>query len=348
MAIDPVTGGIISAGISGLGSLFGAKKDAERAAHAAVVASDRSDLQSREANAFTQGMSREANQFTQAERREQNAWNAEQIRLMNDYNNPANQRRLAEEAGFNPLIFAGAGTALQGAAASGGSGSGATGGAAQAQSYQAQQTSSGIADAFSAFGGGFADYAASKSEATLLRQQNDELRKTLTKQILRPAVGGIYGGGDVPLESLGGVKNPRLPSLSRSAGPTAPMSKDDKDAEAASNKGYGVGDKNGTLFGFELESAGLFTDGAWFSDKYGDVAESIVGMAALAADSGYTIGKNARRGIDKYIKSIEEPDGKKPDWKKYRAQSTDIYKNIGAFQPSFKERESALRQKYKQ
>lgn len=57
----------------------------------------------REANIRLQ---RETNAQNLALAREQNAWSERMIKEQNDYNSPENQRRLLEEGGYNPALFA--------------------------------------------------------------------------------------------------------------------------------------------------------------------------------------------------------------------------------------------------
>lgn len=141
---------------------------------------------------------------------DERAYNERQQAAQNEYNSPAAIRARAEAAGFHPSLFVGGGVGLQGSPVMSGSvragaATASMGGSAQSSAAPVSPTyrpviSSGIADAAQALGQGFNEYAASRSEATILAQQNEQLRNELIKKTIRPKVGGLYGSsGDVPL-----------------------------------------------------------------------------------------------------------------------------------------------------
>jgi len=99
--------------------------------------------------------------------------------FQNDYNSPMQIRARAEAAGFNPLAF------TQNIPS-------ATLGGASVPVGQA------LADASLLIGDSLDKRRLENSRAAKLQQQNEELRKKLTQKTLRPKVGGIFGGGDVP------------------------------------------------------------------------------------------------------------------------------------------------------
>lgn len=256
----------------------------------------------------------------------QQAFEAAQIDAQNKYNSPEELRKRAEAAGFNPLALLGTGVGMQsGIASSGSAPYGGSGGggipttiAPSADLSALPVPSSDLSLIGEAFGAGMQEYSSAVSETTGLREHNNALKRELARITVRPAVGGVYGGGDIPVQMVAGGKY----------GPTSKPSKPpavDKDAEAASEKGYATGSKSGTLFGMELETSGLFSDGAWFTDKYGEPAEWAVAIPSMAADVGYTIGKNARRGVDSWIKSKKDAYSA-IDWKKYGEEADQLYK----------------------
>lgn len=64
------------------------------------------------ANAYAQGkMNKKTRKFAQEERRYQNEWNLDMWNRMNEYNTPAAQMERFEEAGLNPHLIYGKGTA---------------------------------------------------------------------------------------------------------------------------------------------------------------------------------------------------------------------------------------------
>lgn len=94
---------------------------------------------------------------------------------MNDYNNPANVRLRAEEAGFNPLLFVGPGVGQQTAPAA----SGQMGAAIADVGMMAAEKISGLAE--------------QKARMQNLQLQNEKLQKELQQATLRPKSAGLYG-----------------------------------------------------------------------------------------------------------------------------------------------------------
>lgn len=106
-------------------------------------------------------------------------FNAEQIDKQNEYNNPTNIRKRAEDAGFNPLSFIGPGVGLQ------------TG---VAQANSANYMGSAIADAGMAIADGIANRTKVKQAEQLgaLEIANAKLQNKILQLTLRPKVGGVY------------------------------------------------------------------------------------------------------------------------------------------------------------
>lgn len=108
-------------------------------------------------------------------------------RAQNEYNerqsDPAEIRRKFEAAGFNPLL------GVQGWQP------------AQQTGYVPSSIGSAISEAGAVFGNYFDGKAKEKSALTAAQQENAKLKERLRDQMLRPAVGGIFGGGDKPLKS---------------------------------------------------------------------------------------------------------------------------------------------------
>lgn len=105
---------------------------------------------------------------------------------MNDYNNPANVRLRAEEAGFNPLLFVGPGVGQQTAPAA----SGQMGAAIADVGMMAAEKISGLAE--------------QKARMQNLQLQNEKLQKELQQATLRPKSAGLYG----PVASAGSLTRP--------------------------------------------------------------------------------------------------------------------------------------------
>jgi hypothetical protein len=98
------------------------------------------------------------------------------INEQNEYNNPTNIRRRAEEAGFNPLSFIGPGVGLQ------------TG---VAQANSANYMGAAIADAGMAIADGMARKA-ELGKLDKLQQANAKLAAKVQSLTLRPKVAGVY------------------------------------------------------------------------------------------------------------------------------------------------------------
>jgi hypothetical protein len=127
----------------------------------------------------------------------------------NEYNKPINIRKRAEEAGFNPLLWAGTG------------------------SIQNQPTASGMMGNAIANAGLYAadsmkDKEALDIEKSRLAMDRERLDELLEKNTIRPKKGGIYSGNQ-KTPSAGGVGSP-APSVS-------PLSSPDTIIETAINSG---------------------------------------------------------------------------------------------------------------
>lgn len=120
------------------------------------------------------------------------------IAAQNLYNSPKQIRARAEEGGFNPLLFAGPGVGLQSAIPD------------LMQPVMGQA----IANAGMQMASGLMEAAEAQAQADAVAQQNAELRKTVEKLTLRPAVPGIYSaqpsGG---LQSAGFTTVPDAPAV---------------------------------------------------------------------------------------------------------------------------------------
>jgi|GEM_PF-3081440 len=103
------------------------------------------------------------------------------INEQNEYNNPTNIRKRAEEAGFNPLSFIGPGVGLQ---------------TQTAQVNSGNYMGAAIADAGMAFAGAMADKAkfAETKKLNDLEMANAKLQNQILQLTLRPKVGGVYAG----------------------------------------------------------------------------------------------------------------------------------------------------------
>lgn len=176
------------------------------------------------ANAYNELQSQYALNFAREEAMRAEAVGAQGIRDQNAYNDPAAQRARAEAAGFNPLgMVSGVpqGSPAGGIAASGSAASSAMSGAAGYAAPIAGRVdpvnsmSSAIADASQIFGEGISAEMAEKSDNTKLRQANAELAQKLGEKTLRPKVGGLFGGGDIPAIGFGNaqIAQPSVASL---------------------------------------------------------------------------------------------------------------------------------------
>lgn len=101
---------------------------------------------------------------------------------MNDYNSPAAQRERLESAGFNPAAY------LQGAGN-------------QAMPAATGHIGQAMAEAAGIAAGYFNDRHREQSQLVKVQEQNAKLQERLRDALLRPAVGGVFGGGDKPLAS---------------------------------------------------------------------------------------------------------------------------------------------------
>lgn len=210
--MSALLGGIIGGAGSIIGGLLG--NSAQKKANAANVqmAQDANqmnwdmwhgsnDINRRyfdDANAFTAEQTQNALNFAREEAR-----NAEA------YNDPSAQRARLEAAGINPLGMVSAGGGI---AASGSAGQSATGSAAGYASPIAGRVdpvnsmSSAVANASQLFGEGVTAEMAERSDNTKLRQANADLVKKLGEKTLRPKVGGVFGGGDIPAVGFGNAQ----------------------------------------------------------------------------------------------------------------------------------------------
>lgn len=118
---------------------------------------------------------------------------------MNDYNNPANVRLRAEEAGFNPLLFVGPGVGQQTAPAA----SGQMGAAIADFGMMAAEKISGLAE--------------EKARMQNLQLQNEKLQKELQQATLRPKSAGLYG----PVATAGALTGPASKNVVSMKEPTA-------------------------------------------------------------------------------------------------------------------------------
>lgn len=167
------------------------------------------------ANAYNELQTQYAMNFGREEAMRAEAVNAQGVAQMNAYNDPAAQRARAEAAGFNPLgMVSGVpqGSPAGGIAASGSAASSAMSGAAGYAAPIAGRVdpvnsmSSAVAEAFQIYGDGVTAEMAEKSDNTKLRQANAELAQKLGEKTLRPKVGGLFGGGDIPAIGFGNAQ----------------------------------------------------------------------------------------------------------------------------------------------
>lgn len=104
----------------------------------------------------------------------------------NEYNDPANVRARAENAGFNPLLFVGPGVGNQTAPA------------------QSGHMGAAVADASMMAANAISGQAEGKARLQQLQLQNEKLQKEINAMTLRPKTAGIYGAA--PLGTKGVVK----------------------------------------------------------------------------------------------------------------------------------------------
>lgn len=294
-------GGAIGSGIGSLVQGSKEKKAAQQARNDEINATNASIEQTNawrlENRLWDQADAHEDRLFADKQWTNQTAFAVQMRDQERAYNDPAALRARAEAAGFNPLALLGTGVGMGSGAPSapsvpyGGSSNSVGVSIAPAADLAAHPVaSSDLSLLGEAFGSGMQEYSTAVSEATQLRQHNQALKEELAKAVVRPSVGGIYGGGDVPVQMI----------ASNKYGSTSKAPVVDKDAEAASNKGYATGDKAGTLMGIPLETTGWNSDGAWFTDKYGEPAEWLVALPSLTSDLGYSVGRKLGRWKDKF------------------------------------------------
>jgi len=222
-------GSIVGAAGSVVGGLLGNK--AQKAANAANVQMARDANQMNwdmfhksndinrqffdDGNAFTASQTQNALNFAREEAIRAEGVSAQGIAAQNAYNDPAAQRARAEAAGFNPLgLVSGIPqtSSVGGIAASGTAGQSVGGGAAGYAAPIAgridpvNSMSSAIANASQVFGEGISAEMAEQSDNTKLRQANADLAKKLGEKTLRPKVGGVFGGGDIPAIGFGNAQ----------------------------------------------------------------------------------------------------------------------------------------------
>lgn len=192
--------------------------------------------------------------------------------------NYAKIRQKAEEAGFNPL------TAL---------------GLAPGSVVMGQNSmGSALADAALLLADGYQKNADEKSALAKAQKENEDLRKQLTHQTLRPPVGGIY------------AQRHNVPTLRQALGAK------DENADDAHPLDDQLGDiptpdpkldraSPGYVYGLNWEATPGFSPGQVWEDRYGDTPLNWpIAAAQMAADVGY----NAHKGVN-YAKGFALGDG---------------------------------------
>lgn len=151
---------------------------------------------------------------------------------------------------------------------------------------QAMAESAGIAAGY------FNDRHKEQSQLVKVQEQNAKLQERLRDALLRPAVGGVFGGGDKPLVTPKPTPESPFPQAADTP---------DKDPKgvAASDEKYLAGTKPGTVFGMRWERSGRFGDGEWMETAYGDTPLNWpIAALSFASDVGY----NAK-GLSNWIGS---------------------------------------------
>lgn len=176
-----------------------------------------------------------------------------------EYNKPINVRARAEEAGFNPLLFAGPGVGQANAGhLPGGS-----------NNYMG----SAIADIGLIAADAWKSKAAETSRIAQLEDENKELQKRLVDQTLRPPMGGMYQRGGPSIKP---------PAAKAVGGPIEPTA-------AASDEGTLPATLPILFGGMEITPAGKNSDADVTEGRYGDIVGPIMGIRAIYDDVRHTI-----------------------------------------------------------
>lgn len=168
-------------------------------------------------NAANRELALENNKWNAEQVDKQNQWNAEQIRLQNEYNSPANMAKLYEEAGFNPLIGVGMGTALQTGAALGGAASGTV-----IPGVAPQITAAGMGDSIAQAGlfaaDGYREHQAllaannaADQRMRALEKENQKLRMSGPQQSIVGQLSTTPSGVTVTQAPVGALQDTRAP-----------------------------------------------------------------------------------------------------------------------------------------
>lgn len=214
-----------------------------------------------------------------------------------EYNKPINVRARAEEAGFNPLLFAGPGV---GNAASGGISGGGT-------NYMGQA----IADAGMLIAEGMRNKSAETKRINDLETQNKELQKKLVDQTVRPRVGGIYEAGGITVQS----PERRQEQAAEMFGPRPLV----RLRDAVSGNWFGVDPAVADRLDLKDGDAWIGEDGeAVFGEVMGNV-NSTLSAASGISDRGFYDGPMYDAPLGAKFKPFSEvapylPDGESIDW----------------------------------
>lgn len=204
--------------------------------------------------------------------RERSAAN-KQIGAMNKYNSPAEIRKRAEAAGFNPLLFVGPGVGQQTALA----------GTSYFGAENADQQNIWLDMQM-------ADREVIKKNQTL-EEQNQKLKETLRDTLLRPKVPGIYGDTPANADSVHAAQKVQLggeTSGSGVIGPRALVSVQD----ALSGKWMSLDPRVADRLGLNSGDVFMASD---YENVLGDVAgEALTNVAAF---EGAVTGKGVLRNM---------------------------------------------------
>lgn len=195
--------------------------------------------------------------------------NKKNTAAQNFYNSPAQIRKRAEAAGFNPLAFVGPGVGLQNAPAQ-------------------DMMGSAVAAAASEFANGL--WAAKEYDGALAEaeKQNAELRKHLTEATLRPRVGGWLETANISTPAVTGGINTIKPTeagMPASYGMTTPENNPVKFQELPVRVRNGLNGEMGWLDGGVARRANLKNGDTYIAEDneavFGDtISEVLSGTAA--------------------------------------------------------------------
>lgn len=185
------------------------------------------------------------------------------IRQMNEYNDPKNIRKRAEEAGFNPLLFVGPNVGNQTIASQGG------------------QMGQAIADAGMALGSHIDERSEAEKQAQKLQAENDALRSRIGAAA-RPPIGGVYQGLSPLVPAAVGSSDP-APATLGDASPEEGEMFGPNPAVPVRNIYTGQWTNISPELAAQWElQAGDYLMAAHFEDALGDVMSEAVALPSVA------------------------------------------------------------------